>query len=678
MSIFKRNKTTYFVLFFLCLIFNNLYGQTYTDSIKNKLNIAKNDTIKIQLLMDYGDAIYYTLPDTSIVYYNKALSLSKQLKNKKLEAHSLLYIGYYLDDKARYREALNHYLEALELYKSIGDEQGIADCYSYIGYSFSYLNSVEKSIEYYLKSLEILKKLNDSIGIADINNSFGHLYFENENYNKAEKYYLIAKDIYKNTKDGNGLLSAYINLGNAISEQGRIDEGLDYYFKSIDMSKEIGDNQGTAISYANIGECYLIKKDYKKAINYLNNALKLADSINYPILKPLILSNIAQTKLNLKEFDSVIVYVNKSLESSKNLPSYYFEYENHKYLSSALEAKGEYKKALDNHKIYKKNIDSVFKSKKHELLAKLDVMHELEEKEKEIDLLESNEEVIALKLNNKSIINYILIILSSISLILIYFLYKQRKERKKAFNLLSFEKNKAEESDRLKSAFLANMSHEIRTPMNAIMGFSTFLKNTNLDPKKRNHFIDIINISGERLMAIINDIIDISKIESNQLKIESKKFNFESSLKEILEIQKETNSFVAKKQLEFKLIPSQTIKDKYIISDENRFTQIINNLISNAVKFSPNKGIIEVGYYLKKYNNKAYIEFYVEDNGNGIPKSKFKFIFERFSQAGDNDFKIGNGLGLSICKGLVTLLNGKIWLESTENKGTTFYFTLPY
>ncbi|UMB59644.1 tetratricopeptide repeat-containing sensor histidine kinase [Lutibacter sp. A80] len=678
MKLFNQNKTTYFLLFFLCFIIKTLYAQDYNDSIKRKLVIAKNDTVKIQLLIDYGNAIYYSSIDSSIVYYKKALQLSKQLKNKKLEALCLLNLGYSLDDKGLYKEALTYYTKAINSYKSVNDEQGIARCYNYIGYSFSYLNSVDKSIEYYLKSLNIFKKLNDSIGIADVNNGFGSLYYDNENYKKAEKNYLVSENIYRKINSKEGLISVYINLGNAISEQGRIDEGLDYYFKAIEISKKVKDIEALAICYNSIGDCYLIKKEHTKALDYLNKAFKITDSMAFKSLKPLILKNIANTKLSLKEYDSVIIYVNRSLKASEGLPYLYFEYENYNYLSSAYEAKGDYKKALLNHKLYKKNSDSVLKSRKYEQLAKLDVIYEIEEKENTITLLENNKEIAALESKNKLAVIYVLIIFSIFFLAFIYFLYQQKKERKKAFNLLLLEKEKAEESDRLKSAFLANMSHEIRTPMNAIMGFSNFLKNTNLEIQKRNHFIDIINISGERLMSIINDIIDISKIESNQLKIESKKFNFELVLSEIIEIHKETNRLVAKKELVFKMFPSQTMLNKFIVSDQNRFSQIINNLINNAVKFSPNKGSIEIGYYLKHYKNKKYIEFYVKDEGNGIPKSKFKLIFDRFFQAGDGDFKVGNGLGLSICKGLVTLLKGKIWLESEENKGTTFYFTLPY
>ena len=146
-----------------------------------------------------------------------------------------------------------------------------------------------------------------------------------------------------------------------------------------------------------------------------------------------------------------------------------------------------------------------------------------------------------MKLKNQKRLSILLIIFGLVFTIIAFLLNKIRKEKNKALKLLFIQKIRAEESDRLKSAFLANMSHEIRTPMNAIMGFSGFLKNPDLSKEKMNRFIDIIVKSGERLMTIINDIIDISKIESNQLKVDVQEVNVKSTLKEIIEIQKNSN-----------------------------------------------------------------------------------------------------------------------------------------
>ena len=288
-----------------------------------------------------------------------------------------------------------------------------------------------------------------------------------------------------------------------------------------------------------------------------------------------------------------------------------------------------------------------------------------------------NDEISSLKIQSQKTISKTLIISTIILIGVFFLLIKQRIAKNKAYNLLKIEKEKALESDQLKSAFLANMSHEIRTPMNAIMGFSEFLKNPSLPIEKRIKFVDIINKSGVRLMTIINDIIDISKIESNQLKLEIREINIIQILKDIVEIQKNTNPQFLAKNIELKYNNLNEYDVLLLKTDENRFVQIVNNLINNAIKFTDN-GFVEVGFIKKIHLDKNYIEFYVKDTGCGVSADKFELIFDRFSQAGEHDFKIGNGLGLSICKGILKLLRGEIWLESKVNVGTTFYFTLPY
>jgi len=231
---------------------------------------------------------------------------------------------------------------------------------------------------------------------------------------------------------------------------------------------------------------------------------------------------------------------------------------------------------------------------------------------------------------------------------------------------------KAEESDQLKSAFLANMSHEIRTPMNGIVGFTELLKEDNLSNEEQKNYIEIIGKSGIRLLNIINDIVDISKIEAGQMNVSFSATNVEEQMQYIHtffmpEIQDKGIQLILKK-------PS--VKEETIISSDcEKLYAILINLVKNAIKYTV-KGTIEFGYEIKG----DYIEFFVKDSGIGISKDRQKAIFERFVQADFNDkmARQGAGLGLAIAKAYVELLGGKIWVESEIEKGSTFYFTIPY
>ncbi len=244
---------------------------------------------------------------------------------------------------------------------------------------------------------------------------------------------------------------------------------------------------------------------------------------------------------------------------------------------------------------------------------------------------------------------------------------------------LKLAKEKAEESDSLKTAFLHNMSHEIRTPMNAIMGFSELLVKNYNDKSKLEKFSSIINQRCKHLLEIINDILDIAKIESGQLPINREECNLNDLFTELTSFFNEHQKNIGKQNIMFSLQAQCNPRENTIITDTIKLKQIFINLIYNAFKFT-NAGKIEGGC---KYDADHNLYFYVSDTGIGIPPDKYEVIFERFSQLQHE--KGGTGLGLSIVKGLVSLLGGKIWLESEledlpsgKAGGTTFYFSLPY
>ena len=238
-------------------------------------------------------------------------------------------------------------------------------------------------------------------------------------------------------------------------------------------------------------------------------------------------------------------------------------------------------------------------------------------------------------------------------------------------------KEKAEENDRLKSAFLANMSHEIRTPMNGIMGFSQMLQEKDFPKEKRDKFLNIIYTRTNHLLNIINDLVDVSKIEANQLTLNPQGFCLNDVFKELHRVYYNELKIKEKANIQLKVNKAFDDINSLIYSDPNRFRQIMDNLLNNAIKFT-NEGTIEFGYELQSDNNKLL--FYVKDTGIGVPSDQQKNIFERFRQAQDTNSSEheGTGLGLTISKNLVELMGGNMWLDSIEGEGSAFYFTLPY
>lgn len=240
---------------------------------------------------------------------------------------------------------------------------------------------------------------------------------------------------------------------------------------------------------------------------------------------------------------------------------------------------------------------------------------------------------------------------------------------------LILAKEKAEESDRLKTAFLANMSHEIRTPMNAIIGFSDLLAEDDLTTEDKKDYISKIKSAGHALMSLINDIIDIAKIEAGQLKVSESMCNIDHILNDLLGTFIELKNTSGKRNINLNLVRPEKSNETIVISDPMRLQQILTNLLSNALKFTE-FGQVEFGYSI----DGNFLSFYVKDTGIGILRSKQKLLFQRFSQLDPSTTRKygGTGLGLAISKNLIDLMGGTIDLESTPGKGSMFYFTIPY
>ncbi len=239
------------------------------------------------------------------------------------------------------------------------------------------------------------------------------------------------------------------------------------------------------------------------------------------------------------------------------------------------------------------------------------------------------------------------------------------------FDNLTVAKEKAEESDRLKTAFLHNISHEIRTPLNAIIGFSGFLDQPDLSEEDRKEYIDIIFQSNNQLLTIINDILNISHIETGQTKLKITPVDINRMLKNLY---RQFLPEAERKDLSFRIGKHRSDCKAIVETDESKLIQIMSNLISNALKFT-GSGYVEFGYECRG----DHVEFYVEDSGIGIAAEEQERVFDRFYQVDKTESRNygGTGLGLPISKGFTELLGGRIWLKSEINRGSSFYFTIP-
>jgi PAS domain S-box-containing protein len=250
-------------------------------------------------------------------------------------------------------------------------------------------------------------------------------------------------------------------------------------------------------------------------------------------------------------------------------------------------------------------------------------------------------------------------------------------DRVKSEDALILAKNKAEESDRIKSTFLATMSHELRTPLNAIIGFSDLMKD-DISKEEIDSFAMTIHKSGRHLLGLIEEIFDISLIEAGEIKLQIDEYEVNDLLNEIFAVISREQILLGKNSIKLRINIPVNGDNVRISIDQKRFKQILVNLLKNALKFTK-EGYIEYGFTFEHINDNGFLKFFVKDTGIGIAKDKQQLIFDQFRQADDSLTRTygGTGLGLSISKKLVEILGGEIWVESETGKGSTFFFTLP-
>jgi signal transduction histidine kinase/CheY-like chemotaxis protein len=718
----------------IVLIMQNTFAQSDTINIdvlnlKNKLENTTEKGVKANLLKEIIVKSFPNSPDDVFYYSSDLLTLGEQLNNNELVAFAKFYLGEYYYTEDEFENALKNYTESLEQYKLLHDQNQIAQLYLNLGLTNQYLNNYEQALEYYQKAIDVFTELENKEQVAICYQDIGTLYNDLTKYSLALIYYEKALDIFKELGNKSRSAASLQNIGVLHYNWKNFDQALEFYKKSLKIYEELKNLNGIGTSLSNIGLVYEENKQYEKSLEFYQKALLVFEELDYKPAIVYVYYNLGSINRNLKNLKKSIEYFEKGLAlSQKHSLRDYTSY-NYEALSSIYEMQGNHSKALLLYKQYIQLKDSIINEEKYRQIEEIEAKYQNSKHIREIENLKLDQQLKESELQQKDSQNIILlfsfIFIIIISVILFIFYRSQRKlidklnietnqhkitseklkeakddleirvnertldlkkmnqhllqeieEHKITLENLRIAKNKAEESDRLKSNFLANMSHEIRTPMNAITGFSQMLEYENLPKEKRKEYIRLIGEGCSNLTILIDDIIDFAKIESGEVKIEKKEFNPHPMLEYLYDYY--TNEIIKRGKENLHLTYANENKDNdiTIYTDQEKLKQILSTLLDNAIKFTE-KGRIEFGFILSLKNQ---IEFYVRDTGIGIEEKKQSIIFERFRQVDEGTTRKygGAGIGLSISKSLVEMLDGKIWVESTLGKGATFYVNMPH
>ena len=710
-----------------------------TDSLEIALKLTASDTAKVMVYNRFARSLlnlsgqnqdYYQ----ALQYAQQGLMLAEQTKFAEGEAELLRTIGsayFFLNDN---EQAIKYYDEALKICENLQDHNGMALNY----YNLSLIYNRQSRIFYSLinlqKALSLWTQLGNTNRMILMYKSIIHEYQTVGELQLAENYAMEALKMVLENGNKQEEASLYDQLASINYDIGRLWAAGEYYQQSLKIYEELGiqsqiarityniaeniyrDNPETAMGlFRKSAAIYENLPSSNRLLFYTYNSIaniyqekKQDDSVRYykeKALNEAILSENLQTMA--EAYDTIgIFYMNKgdisraeklfqqaydiSLKSglinvqSKALSG----------LSSISYRRGDYKSAVEYLQKRQAIDDSLTREENRKIVQHLNMQHEFEKDEREMrEAIRTQLEYQHQTFKYQQTVMMIILFALVLTAILLAFLIRSNRLKKQVNSELnkykesleemvevktrelSIAKEKAEESDKLKSLFLANMSHEIRTPLNGIIGL-LHLFDSDLPHEQRQEYIYIIQNSSSHLVKLVDDIIDASKIETNQLTINPILIQLNNLMNELLIFFEVYLQSVGKEHLRLILDKSSFIDRCIIHVDPVRLRQVLNNLISNAIKFTE-KGHIRFGYRQSAPNQ---LEFVVEDTGIGLLPEQQDIIFERFRQAEDglNRKYEGSGLGLTISRGLVQMLGGEIWVESTKGVGSFFYFTIMY
>jgi len=589
----------------------------------------------------------------SINNLQRALSLWEQLGNtsRMILVYRDIVQEYQTVGELQFAE--NYAKRALGLSLEIGSRKDEASLYEILASINKDIGNKEAVHEYFHKSLQIYEELGDQLLIARTMHNLAANVYE-DNSAMAMDLYRKSAAIYEKLPMSNYSLSiVYNNLANIFKRNHQIDSASFYKEKSLKKAILSENAQTMAEAYNLTGRYYMDEGKLNRAEKDFRHAYDIAQQNGLTTILSEVLSG----------------------------------------LSSLYYKKEYYKAAFDYLQKYKDVSDSLISEENRGIVHQLTMQHEFEKDEREMReamkvKLEQQQQAVKYQQTVIVIVLFALV-LTAILLVFLIRSNRHKKEANRELNRykdtledmvemktceLTIAKEKAEEASRLKSAFLANMSHEIRTPLNGIIGFLRFIDSDDLTPSRRKEYIKVINNSSEQLTKIIDDIMDISKIEAQQMTVSPVPVQINMLMKELRVLFETYLQAANKEHIELVLDDSGFIEQDLIYVDTVRLRQVFNNLIMNAIKFTE-KGYIRFGYELVGNN---MLEFFIEDTGIGIPEDQLEFIFQRFNQVdlGNNRFYGGLGLGLSISRSLTQMMGGDIYVKSTEGAGSTFSFTI--
>lgn len=611
-------------------------------------------------------------------YLDKALKATDDFDCDECYSDCFNALGIYYYEKGNFNKALFYYQKEKEVYEKFNKKASLAGSYNNIANALESLGRINEAIDYFFKALKLFEEQNAQNNQAITLNNIAVVYDNQNEYEKAKIYFKKAITINKKNKYNIELEQNYNNLGVAFRKTQMYDSALFYYQKAVQINKSLNYPGSLARNYLNIGNLYKDKREYNKAKDYYTKSLKICDTIGIYIGMAYNYIGFAELEKSQGNYKQALNYAQSArdyLLKSGEAKSWEMLYD--LFYNIYLEQE-DYKNAL-NYYIKRETIkDSISNSEIHIQINDLQSKYDLEKEQQLNDKLELKNKLQKRKLFNQSLIIGISLIIVISLVVIIINARRIRIKDKKHRELLEAKnkeiKQKAESLSELvatKDKLFSIIGHDLKNPFNAIMGFSNLLTDDyeNLSDEQRIKYLNHISNATNKATNLLENLLIWSSSQKGEIKIKLEEIGVEECINEQVEIYKNA---IKHKNI---TIENKVNTQQKIMSDRNMVCLVFRNILNNAVKFSNKEGKIFIGFQ----QDSNYVTISIKDEGVGMNEEVLQNLFSlkhNITTKGTLD-ETGTGLGLVICKEFIDKLNGKIWAESEENNGSTFYFSLP-
>lgn len=650
------------------------------ESMKKSLQLyikQERKYMQLYMLLNMGSCLQkLQAPKEAIGLYHQAISIGYEIKDTLSLAESHLAVALAYGRLNQLDSADAYFNKAMQYYDQISVKEDIV-IGSYIEAGNEYVNRAEipKGLALYEKAFFMATNNRDTMYLGILNNKIANLYQVQANYDVANSYYQKSLDLYEASKNTFGIASSNKGLAILNKDQGNYQESINYAQKAVVGYQSIDNYCKTSEPLKVIGESYLFLKQPDTALTYLLNAEKVADKCSDLLILTDVNHLIGKVYDDLGDQDRSFRYYEEAMLLAQKSHNREVLMKTARTLYPLYEEKGQVARALEVFKIFHANNDSINKKENSKALIRKELASLHEKELQEAALLQQQKD------ERQQWIIYAIVAACFALLVIALAVYRNYRNKYKA-NLLLRQQNKKiarqkaelEALDESKSRFFANISHELRTPLTLI---SSPLKGLLSNPPEPipnvvNNTLQLMERNTKKLKGLVNDILDLSKLESNEIAISEREVSIHALLNRVFSNYQSLASHLG---IWF-AIDLQSLPDETLLLDAEKLEKILNNLLSNAIKHTPSKNKVTLIALIKE--EQLWLE--VQDTGVGIPAEDLPYIFDRFYQSKQSDTPIqgGTGIGLALAKELCQLMGGTITVDSTPGKGSVFAVAVPY